>query len=733
MTAGENVQVFWNNFFGPGNGYTLEMINADVARMTTGQMYLRDRYRELESDARMPLIVPRVLADKVVWYAIAWSDAQYRRLGREIQAALGPTYSDFATTTPDLDTTDSIERAVLDLGGPRVYRFSTENTATEQVLRVLSTQYWLWHEQPRRTLHVHRPPGRVLRDFEFALLQRDRAAAEACLDELVASDALSGSNLEFLRIRMLSALDAHGELLSLERLPTVIGMRRPWEVTQAILRAVAAVHLSASDDVDMRLEVYRREVRPVFGELAQVARLPRDPSVAELMAFEAVSLEPINYDALDRLLTGSWSAAVTDVLTILRAPGEDLSSSGRHEPTTSVAALLAARSFEEAFRRAADSPVAPESVSHLLMAAFELDSRDFAETAIAAFEALPTEDQANLMKSRVARTQLDALVALCEDLPRNWLDWYRSLDLDDSFQTMARLDQALAEWDRDQSPSQGEVEELAAQLIRTRTATAAARVSESIPRLLGYFADFPEQQADLRPVYLAALDQLVVDADLTDPILNAVLDLLDGCLSSGIGAEAYREVLDSASDIWERIRSLRRIDWLTDALAAVVYSPMPDRAVALHFLSQGLTWLRTHQTELAADQCRVVAVLARGAGVEAEFWEACTESAEMAAEPERLRLDLSSSRIGIYTLSVGAGRAAKDFLEREHPGVKVTVNSDHVATDPLRAMARNCDVVVVAWASSKHAATEEIRRVHTGDVRWAGGKGASAILRELQQ
>ncbi len=56
-----------------------------------------------------------------------------------------------------------------------------------------------------------------------------------------------------------------------------------------------------------------------------------------------------------------------------------------------------------------------------------------------------------------------------------------------------------------------------------------------------------------------------------------------------------------------------------------------------------------------------------------------------------------------------AGRQAEAMLRATIPGLVVDLNHDHVGSAALAAMVARADLVVVAWASAKHAATDFIK------------------------
>jgi hypothetical protein len=65
---------------------------------------------------------------------------------------------------------------------------------------------------------------------------------------------------------------------------------------------------------------------------------------------------------------------------------------------------------------------------------------------------------------------------------------------------------------------------------------------------------------------------------------------------------------------------------------------------------------------------------------------------------------LAARSIAIYTLAETAGQRALQILGKLVPGINVALNSDKVCTDRLAALARNAEIFVFAWRSSKHCA-----------------------------
>src|SRR5207249_4538353 len=129
------------------------------------------------------------------WYVLCSSPRTARLARDEVQAFLGPSYSNFEGRATQLDASDSVEAAVLAKHGANAFRLEVPDRnildAARERLRLLIR---LQKERPPRHAQRTRAAGRVLRDFEYALLANQEAAAADCIEELRAAGQLSAAN-----------------------------------------------------------------------------------------------------------------------------------------------------------------------------------------------------------------------------------------------------------------------------------------------------------------------------------------------------------------------------------------------------------------------------------------------------------------------------------------------------------------------------------------------------------
>lgn len=234
---------FETEFFGPGNRLRWDAIQAGSLSPDVQQRlgpFLEDFTRNPEVVA-----LPRVRDDgRVQWYILCRSSRAARFARDEIRGFLGPTYSDYQGRPTVLDPQDTVEAAVLARYGNNAFRIEVPrrelfDTARERLSLLIS----LRNERPTRYARRIRAAGRVLREFEYALLAGTGPAAADCIEELRSSGHLSAANLLFLEVRRLAAGGHWDAILALPELEALLAMVRPRRVTEVLVRAVYAARL----------------------------------------------------------------------------------------------------------------------------------------------------------------------------------------------------------------------------------------------------------------------------------------------------------------------------------------------------------------------------------------------------------------------------------------------------------------------------------------------------------
>jgi hypothetical protein len=95
---------------------------------------------------------------------------------------------------------------------------------------------------------------------------------------------------------------------------------------------------------------------------------------------------------------------------------------------------------------------------------------------------------------------------------------------------------------------------------------------------------------------------------------------------------------------------------------------------------------------------------------------------------------LQDRTLAIHTLMTSSARTCVAAIRQAAPDCQIDINSDHVATDQLAALATNADVFVLVTGAAKHAASRAVERHRPPGkplIR-VDGKGATALLRDLR-
>ena len=122
-----------------------------------------------------------------------------------------------------MDAQDTVEAAVVESYDGNAFRIEVPDPtlfdAARERLRLLIR---LRQERPSRYARQVRAAGRVLRDFEYALLAEDGSAAADYIEELRSSGHLSASNLLFLEVRRLAACHNWHAIVALPELDALL-------------------------------------------------------------------------------------------------------------------------------------------------------------------------------------------------------------------------------------------------------------------------------------------------------------------------------------------------------------------------------------------------------------------------------------------------------------------------------------------------------------------------------
>ena len=741
---------FETEFFGPGNRLRWEAMQSGSLPADVGQRlgpFVEDLEREREIVA-----LPRVREDggEVVWYVLCSSPRTARIARDEVQAFLGPTYSNFEGRPTQLDPSDRVEAAVLVKYRNNAFRVEIPERNLFEIARErLGLLTRLQKERPLRHARRTRAAGRVLRDFEYALLTNQERVATDCIEELRAAGQLSAANLLFLEVRRLAAGQHWGAILALPELELLLTVVKPRRVTEALVRAVYSTYLKEFEEngrAEAALDRFRSEVWTRFRNLYQTR--------ANLFGFEvdasflmaaacAPGVAEIGRGVLDAYAPDSPGRAyLTKLLDLVRTPP----SIPQIGPVASAREAYAEGDIDRAYALAINLASSFDRTALLLRCAHEMSTLGSAQTALESIESLSAPDHARLdqtlLLSRI-RNSLTALRAArkttiaqrpAEEIPSSWPEWLKRLRAPDPWKGAVFVAETGArEWTIDDFLKESSmVSETADLLLDDRPQWGQEALRDALP----YFVEFcmsAGTDARLKPVYESLFVAVAVDPQVSLPQTAALIRIAQARLELGVSKAEYVEILEQVISALQAAESPTVADLALEALEMLVNAACPDVQQRQQFAIQVIAIFQRWYKRVDRAHFALLGTLAEELGMPEAVGDLAKEVAVSQGSSEWAQLD--GKRIAMYSLQESALRRAAMVIGELSPGSRVDTFSDHVGgSAALRKAASAAHIFIIATGAAKHAATTYIedRRPKDQETLYARGQGSASLLSALR-
>ena len=742
---------FETEFFGPGNRLRWEAIQAGSLPAEVRQR-LGPFVEDLEHDREI-VALPRVREEggEVLWYVLCSSPRATRIARDEVQAFLGPTYSNFEGRPTQLDPNDPVEAAVLAKCQYNAFRVEIPDRDIFEIARErLALLIRLEKERPPRHGTRTRAAGRVLRDFEYALLTNQEAAAAACIEELRSAGQLSAANLLFLEVRRLATGQHWDAILALPELQELLTVAKPRRVTEALIRAVYSTYLKEFEEngrAEAALGRYRSEVWPRFRDLYETR--------ANLFGFEvdasflmAAACTPgaaeVGRGVLDAYASDTPARAyLTKLVDLVRRPP----SIPQIDPVANARESYAEGDIDRAYALAINLAPSFDRTALLLRCAHEMSTLGSAQTALESIESLSAPDHARLdqtlLLSRI-RNSLTALGATArdttiaqrpaEEIPSSWPEWLKRLRAPDPWKRAVFVAETGArEWTIDDFLKESNiVAETADLLLDDRPQWGQEALRDALP----YFVEFclsAGTDARLKPVYESLFVAVAVDPQVSLPQTAALIRIAKSRLELGVSKAEYVEILEHAISALQAAESPTVADLALEALEMLVNAACPDVQQRQQFAIQVISIFQRWYKRVDRAQFALLRTLAEELGMPEAMGDRAKEVAESQGSSEWAQLD--GKRIAIYSLQESALRRAATVIGELSPGSRVDMFSDHVGgSAALRKAASAAHIFIIATAAAKHAATTYIEDHRPKDLEtlYARGQGSASLLSALR-
>lgn len=628
-------------------------------------------------------LLPVRSAGRLVVYAAAETEPEWRKLQPLLRAFAGPTLTDFHGASSNLDAGNPFEAALSVAGLHSVARIRPGRFDASEaiVLRALARLQDRLLAAPDLSVARPEPTSRLLARLQDALNVGDVDCAWNVLDVMRRELRLDAMNLAQLEMRILAATGQWNAIRWHDRFEVLASSAPPPATCEILLDALYHSHLFGLD-LDDQAARYLSDVAPFAEPLLRRVETSALPGIARLQEL-----------------------ARSIVIPVADHPGPPPDPSG---PT--------------------------DRARHALLAVAASSRSGDPEIDGAAFEAVTSLDAAT-RADVLTRPVFHALWAEVQERlghempPRSWRDWLSRLP-DPRFDAVGYAAAGAAKWvvgDVDLDPA--EAAALANGLLGIAGGLAEERLSEGMPYIVSWAsADARWPRGSLAPVYLALLTCMAIGTRRSNALVRSSALILEGVLRCGIGPAEYRDALEAAGEI---CRSGLNRSSAYDAIEVVqvARSIIPADADALASFSTSIVGnLWTLRSRLTPGQ----RVALRHVASEIGWHDA--ENPTPALDDVISDAGLAGLEIAVYTLTETAGRQARDLLLAAAPGVRVEITNDRVGTNALATLAGRVDLFVIAWASATHAATNFIRdRRGKKPIAYAAGRGAASIVRAVEE
>lgn len=679
------------------------------------------------------------------WYGMASNEVGANALSQELTAFVGPSFSDFRGQLHNMDSSDVIERVLLERFGRFVFRLApVDNANCNNIARGLQSYLGLLGRRPNIPNRTQSPFGKIRAEFDCALLAGNESDARRLREELISSGRINSEQQKYLDIRMLAGLGRQYQLAhDYPLIKSVLGLSLPAQTIADLVGALYSVYIAELEDNgddEALLDTFKKEISGRFSSLFLERKGIRHPSVLKaFMLFELVQAEP-NRDRCQaivsayteddgRALIERWAGRLAK--TVL--PQTDLFESASQ--------AMKDGDFGLALQFAFDALPASWTYRAMLQCATEMEEEDVALRVLSAVE--DVSDTESLKWTKMDLVLLQQLRAEFSEkseetdvmqnrTPRPEADWLSWVGYVESGRydrpPLQVLEDVLPCWGVESYASDPAVCRELAKRIGNASGDTEQMFRDAFAPLVEFFVDRPDRPVrGFSPIYAMLIRIVAWNGMVSANELELASSLVQALVSLAPSSQDYVEVVEAYTEILGANNAPSNVDWALNAAEMLVLQASPDSGESrLRFFMAVIDMARTCAHRLRPVQYEVLSLLSKDYGCSG-LLEAFP-SLEQDSQEQALRTDFTGL-IGIYTLTEPAGQRAQQFLRKLLPQAKVEVNADQVATDKLKHLAANADIFVFAWKSSKHQAYFAVKDARgSKQTLLPLGKGSASIL-----
>ena len=697
-----------------------------------------------------PVILPCLDDDgNYSWYACSNGSLGTQRLREELQAFIGPSYSDYSGQPYILDPKDQVEGAVNEGCNGTVFKFSPTDLHQIPKIRRAIRLYRCVIERYKAPIERSSQTFAVIRaEFDRALLAGDEDEARRKYDQLIHTGRLSAANRLFLEVRLLAGLGLWPQIAGDARLLRSLNdLILPRRVIVDVIDALYRVHIEpaeSSADTQQALRAFKESGINSHARLFATRRGLILPQVVKSFFLYELCREHPDTKRLEEL-TKLLDDEVADQFAVnlrgLIPPPHAIERTGQDRQHDADLAFED-DDFERALELYMELPPSGKSLRRMLFIAKVIGDREIAQNVLSFFDqqqktdldalSEPAQNTLGYLRNLVSRPGIPGKGRIDEDPRDGWLPWANWVASGADPTTAVEILQELAvSWDTSAlAENASRVKEFSALIGNAEGATAEIFRDAYSLIYEGFVLGHVQPVRSLKPLLATLLTNSVL-LDGPSPVeLELVRQLASSLVTMGLSVEEYYDLVSDLEELLGDQASLLILDWAFDIAEVLAIHTCPSPDSRLRFFMKVLNVARRVSHRMSSAHRTALETLC----LDLEF-ERPVELIETEHEDESESVSqlLANRKIAIYTLAEQAGQRAAKMLKQLCPEVSVDINSDAVCTEPLIALAKHADIFVFAWKSSKHQAYYCVKKHRPEGLPLLHplGKGSSSILREI--
>ncbi|MEU4368892.1 protein DpdD [Micromonospora chersina] len=709
---------FRDAFFGPPNNLRIGSGIPALDRLLATADDL------IAQDPAKPVVLPALIDGTTHYFGLAFTAEESRTLRELLQSHVGKTWTDFDGQSVHGRTSgDPLEKAAVGFAGDSryVYRFRVADRARNEVRESVQALLASIRSAPRRQTRLTLPIGRLIDDLADACAAGAEQAANMAYAVLASDHRLSRANRLFLQVQVLAAFERWNDLDQHPELDTLLRLPRPSLASDALARLAMSKLADPSDPVAFAPIATR------FNALIDSVSAIRSAAGARYYTLWALAAGETPEMLRQRLTEAGWAADPT-IVAVLSAvstaggtPATPVDPNSVNHVRQSVRESLEAGRFDAAIdlltmlpTDLVDLPAVVEAVSHT-----------FTLKAIALLERHRARHGDEAIRQALYLPQHNDRQIEPATLPHKLMDLFSGST---SAQQISHLVTSIERTGVAELRAPGGTDAACQVLREVMSDEGPGRLSPGIDTCIDLVRDLKASDApfdDVRSLSYQVLELWAYhDTSGDRHRLARIAQLVGDLVDLGLGVQTYDEVVELIRAGWD--------PFLTDADLPLGLDLLEHLLAHRVDVTDGLDRLAIPiLSRIGAHNAGRVppAALAVAVDLAPSFGLTIAVPPPPEAVGEQSRTSRPGTRIGLYSLQEQALDRAARILRERHPGLEVVVCADHVATDQLRAAARNVDLFVVMDRAAAHAATNALKAERgTAPVRYAAGKGSTSMI-----